>query len=155
MKKAGRPIAWTDDKKQKACETILTEISSSELGIDHICAADASLPSPSTFYEWLNEDDVLAERYARARELQAIYITDTVGVLATQLVAKRPTHSIDPQAFRGYMDAAKWRTAKLAPKTHGDKVDVTSGGKALPPPAAVEVKPEVLAEAMKKFKESL
>lgn len=117
-----RPTVWTPEKREEAAKKILAEIATSELGLEHICWADKKLPAASTFYEWLVDDDVLAERYAPAREQQAAYMTDNVGVLATQLLAKKPTHSIDLQNFGKYLDAVKWRTAKLAPRSHGDKV---------------------------------
>lgn len=151
----GRPITWTEEKREEAFSRILETLATSELGLDHICNGSPDLPSPSKFYEWLREFPVLEQRYARARELQAIYITDTVGVIATQLVSKTPSHTIEPQAFKAYLDAAKWRTEKLAPITHGAKVDVTTKGDKLPAASVPEVTPDVLAEAMKQFKESV
>jgi len=129
--RAGRPITWTEEKKAKACEKILTELSRTELGLEHICEADESLPHADTFHVWRAKDEELDRRYVRAREIQAEYISDNAGVLAGQLVAKNPVRTIDPAAFRAYLDAQKWRTAKLAPRTHGDKVDITSKGNEL------------------------
>lgn len=128
---AGRPITWTEEKKAKAFDEILELLSTTELGVEHICNSRDDFPACTTFMRWLREDEQLEQRYARARETQAAYITDTVGVLATQLVSKNPTHTIEPSAFKAYLDACKWRTEKLAPLTHGAKVDVTTKGKEL------------------------
>jgi hypothetical protein len=119
---------WTPDKIKIAVDTICEALAASELGLEHICNADKNVPSASTFYEWLNESAAIAEQYAHARELQGIFCTDNAGVLATQLVAKNPTHSIDPQNFRAYLDAVKWRASKLAPKNFGDKFETTVKG---------------------------
>lgn len=116
--------AWTPDKIYIAVDAICEALATSELGLEHICNADKSLPSASTFYEWLNEDKAVAEQYAHARELQGIFCTDSAGVLATQLVARKPTHSIDAQNFRAYLDAVKWRASKKL----GDKVETTLKG---------------------------
>lgn len=128
---AGRPVTWTEEKKAKAFDEILELLSTTELGVEHICNSRDDFPACTTFMRWLREDEQLEQRYARAREVQAAYITDTVGVLATQLVSKNPSHSIEPAAFKAYLDACKWRTEKLAPLTHGTKVDLTSKGKEL------------------------
>lgn len=61
-----RPVVWTPEKKEAAFSRILADLSQSELGLDHICAADKALPNPSTVYEWLNDDEKFAERHARA-----------------------------------------------------------------------------------------
>jgi transposase-like protein len=122
---------WTPERKEQAIELILEGIATSEVGLDHICGANEELPNPSTFYRWMEDDEKLRERYARARERQQHFCIDNATVLATQLVAKTPTHTIDPAAFRAYWDAMKWRASKLAPKTYGDKQDITSDGKAI------------------------
>lgn len=124
-----RPVKWTPELKKKACEVILKEIATSELGLVHICDASKDLPDARTFTGWCNEDSELDLKYVHARELQAQFCTDNAAVIATQLVAKKPTHSIDPQAFRAYLDAVKWRASKLAPKKFGDKVQVEQSGK--------------------------
>lgn len=123
------PVKWTPDKKAEACAKILKAIATSELGLDHICSGDKTFPDACTFYDWKKEDEELDAKYARAREEQAQYCTDNAAVIATQLVAKKPTHSIDPAAFRAYLDAVKWRASKLAPKKFGDKVQVEQSGK--------------------------
>lgn len=41
---------------------------------------------------------------------------------------------IDPMTARVVIDTYKWQAARLLPKKYGDKLDLTSDGKALPTP---------------------
>ncbi|NDD83405.1 hypothetical protein EBZ38_03870 [bacterium] len=146
-----RPIVWTDDKKEEAVKHILLQLATSELGLEHICNAEEWLPSASTFHEWRAGDKVLAERYARAREEQAVYMADTAGVIGTQLVAKNPSYSVDPQAYRAYLDGVKWRASKLAPKTFGEKQQVEHTGKDGGPIKTEAVYKELSVDELKKL----
>lgn len=83
---------------------------------------------PSTS-DWLQTDDGRREQYARAREgraevLQEEGLTVTKAAALTQVVAGK---KVDPSGARAYLDAIKWATARMAPKTAPvQRIDVTA-----------------------------
>jgi hypothetical protein len=84
---------------------------------------DKHMPAPSTIFKWLIENKTFAERYAHARDAQADTLADEIVAIADE--------EEDAQKGRLRVDARKWIAAKLKPKKYGDKLDVTSDGKAL------------------------
>lgn len=72
---------------------------------------------PSTS-DWLHED-ARSEQYARAREGRAEFLAEDALAVnrAAALGLKVGTHTVDPSGAKGYLDAAKWQTARMAPKT--------------------------------------
>jgi len=70
------------------------------------------------------------DQYARALEGLA---ADQVESLEKTIEDMR-SGAIDAQMARVEIDARKWFASKFLPKRYGDKVDVTSDGKALPTP---------------------
>jgi hypothetical protein len=121
-------LVWTDTAIEDAFQRICDLISCSELGVDHICASDDTLPSARTFYKWVREDESKRQRYAHAREAQQHFCIDNGVALSTQLVARNPAYQIDPAAFRAYFDAIKFRASKLHPKVYGDKAEINHTG---------------------------
>jgi hypothetical protein len=94
-----------------------------------ICREDG-MPYIATVFRWLDENDWFKEQYIRAKDNQA----DTNAEDIQELVHEVRTGKIDPQAARVAGDLLKWSSSKLKPKKYGDKLDVTSDGKALPTP---------------------
>lgn len=98
-----------------------------------------------TFYNWLNKDDEKAKRYARATEIRAEAIFEDILNIADENYKdvyvdadgiERTDHdAIQRSKLR--VDARKWVLAKMHPTKYGDKLDVTSGNKALAVPAIV------------------
>lgn len=98
-------------------------------------------PSNETFYKWLDSDDELAKRYARACEKRADKIfedileiaDDSTGDIKTvnddgEVIEKINYENIQRSKLR--VDARKWMLAKMNPKKYSDKtqVDHTSNG---------------------------
>jgi hypothetical protein len=69
-------------------------------------------------------------QYARALESLAM---DQVEALESAITDMR-NGTIDAQMARVEVDARKWFASKFLPKRFGDKIDMTSDGKALPTP---------------------
>jgi len=104
-------------------------------------------PTRRKFYDWLEESEKMRERYARAKEihLSALFdemleiakapLTETIEVMGTQ--GGSVTTKDNVQRSRLMIDTIKWRLAKEAPSKYGDKLDVTSGNKAIALPAIV------------------
>jgi hypothetical protein len=72
----------------------------------------------STFFDWIKEEEGLADKYARARELQAEYYADEIVRISDE--------TEDPQKARLQVDARKWVASKLLPRKFGERIDVTS-----------------------------
>ena len=73
-------------------------------------------PSTST---WLHADDKRCEQYVRAREGRAEFLQEE-GLSVTKAAALGlPVNGkpVDATGSRAYLDAIKWATARMAPKT--------------------------------------
>jgi hypothetical protein len=98
---------------------------------------ELGLDPPST-HTWLDEDDGRRQQYARARELRAEVHAERgleIGLAAATGVAVEidgEKHTIDPQGARTALDAIKWATARMSPKTAPTtKIDLTSRTRAM------------------------
>jgi hypothetical protein len=95
------------------------------------------MPATSTVYRWMEHHPEFSEMYNRARERQAHTIADRAV-----LMALRGGGAIaDPQVAAVQLNAIKWAAARLAPRTFGDKMDVTSDGKQLQSVFVMNVQP--------------
>jgi hypothetical protein len=79
-----------------------------------ICATEG-MPPKATFLRWIAADGALADRYARARELQAQHYAEEIVEISD--------NDPDPQRARVRIDARKWVACKLLPKKYGEKID--------------------------------
>jgi hypothetical protein len=82
----------------------------------------ADTPSRETVCKWLSENRDFADRYARAREVQADAIVDEILDIADD-------STLDPNDRRVKIDARKWIAGKLRPKVYGDRVQADVNGK--------------------------
>lgn len=109
--------------KEEVFDAICTELSSSSIGLHHLCKKHGI--SHVTFYEWIKDSEML-NKYTRAREQQADFLADEIVSIsngedkdATPFVGK---NFIDRDRLK--VEARKWVAAKLKPKKYGDKVEV-------------------------------
>ena len=134
---AGRPSEYSKEIVEEICEQIAT----TNKGIATILKEKDEYPSEKTFYNWLNsENSEFLQLYARAKERQAerlvaeiLEISDEVShdTLKTEEGSEYANHEwISRSRLR--VDSRKWLASKLLPKKYGEKLDVTSDGKALP-----------------------
>lgn len=123
----GRPSEYNDVIADAICDQLI--IGRSLLQI----TADPDFPGESTVYQWLNKFPNFAEKYARARELQADHYSAEIITLAdTPVEARKVTIKPDGseeivigdavERTRLQIDARKWYASKLAPKKYGDRV---------------------------------
>jgi hypothetical protein len=103
--------------KERCCYVILRRIATSNRSITKICKKKY-LPSPETFYCWLEADRTLAEHYAKARRQQIDY-------MAEQILELAENDNRNPLAVRNHIDANKWLCSKLRPEKYGDKLDIS------------------------------
>lgn len=120
-------------------EVICSRLAEGE-SLKAICE-DVDMPNRSNVFRWLEANEGLRDKYARAREIQAdAYADDCVYIADTEQ---------DPQKARVRIDARKWHSSKLAPKKYGDSVRHKHGGdEDAPPIKTVDVarlSPEQLA----------
>jgi hypothetical protein len=75
------------------------------------------LDTPSVS-KWLDEDEKRRQQYERAREGRAEYLQEDAITLnrAAALAAQVNGKKVDASGAKGYLEAVKWATARMAPK---------------------------------------
>lgn len=107
----------------------------------------SNTPSNETFYKWIDGDEELAKRYARACEKRAEGIFEDILDIADDasndvkaidmgdgvVVEKVDYENIQRSKLR--VDARKWMLAKMQPKKYSDRthIDHTSDGEKIEP----------------------
>lgn len=127
--KAGCPSEYTVEIADTICQRIASGESLRRITID------ADMPGQSTVYQWLLKDAGFAEKYARARELQADTLADETLDIADNgsndwMLVNDPDNEAyrvngeHIQRSRLRIDQRKWFAGKVAPKKYGDKVQI-------------------------------
>jgi hypothetical protein len=120
-----------------------------------ICKDD-NMPARSVVHEWIVENrQGFADRYARARDVQADTLADEILQIAntphigTKSVSKATGLEITEgdmiEHRRLQVDARKWYLAKVAPKKYGDKLDLNHSGEIKVRKAASDMTDDELA----------
>lgn len=131
----GRPSLFTKEKADVICERIADGES-----LRTICD-DEDMPSKSTVFKWLNEDEGFSDQYRRAREAQANSVFDDILSIAddgrNDWMEKKNADgecigwNENGEALRRSqlrIEARKWMAGKLKPKKYGDKLDLNVSG---------------------------
>lgn len=92
---------------------------------------DPEMPIKTTVLRWLRDKEELRAQYARAKEESADAFAEEMLEIAREADVKNGNAI---QKARLEIDTMKWLMSKQKPKKYGDKLDVTSDGKALPTP---------------------
>lgn len=133
----GRPSIYTEELAFKICSRLAEGLS-----LRVICL-DEDMPNASTVHEWvLTDREGFAKQYARAREIQAENMFDEILEIADDgendymtITKGNETYNVEDREVtnrsRLRVDSRKWYLSKVLPKKFGDKVDVTSDGKAI------------------------
>ena len=109
----GRLTEYTPELAQEICERLAAGES-----LRKICAPD-EMPAASTVCLWTLENrDGFAERYTRARQLQAELLADELFEIADDSTA-------DYNHTRIRVDTRKWYLSKVLSKVYGDKTVLT------------------------------
>lgn len=126
MEKRGRPTVRTPE----IVDAILTQIAEGR-SLVSILKSRADFPVYSSFMEWVSQDKVLAERYAKAKEDQADYLAEELLDIADD-GSNDWMETNDPenpgwklngehyQRSRLRVDTRKWIASKLKAKKYGD-----------------------------------
>ena len=137
--------------REAIIEHVLHEVAMTEKGIRHICADDGRI-NVQTFYEWIEADPALGERYARAQakrmEVMAERILeiadDSSGDTFVDAKGKEHTDYENIQRSKLRVDTRKWLMSKLAPKKYGDRAELEVSSKTTQ--GAIQAPDELLAE---------
>lgn len=133
MDKGGRPTKYNGKVADKICAEIAIGRS-----LRSICEDDG-MPDLTTVYEWLRVQSGFSQQYAIATDER----TETQQEMLIEMGDKAIEHAeeADPKAagavvsaYKLKADNLKWSMSKMKPKKYGDKLDLTSDGKALPTP---------------------
>ena len=110
------PFNWTTEIEDE----VLSEIMKGRSVMD-ICGPDRDswTPGERTFYKHLAESPEFAQKYARARDVQAHREFDEIRQIADLATPE------DVQVARLRIDARKWRASKMAPKVYGEKLELS------------------------------
>lgn len=146
----GRPTKKTDVLMNELCALI------AQKGMSVKAACKEVGLNFSTFWDWLNADVEFANRYARAKELQAEAFADEIVEIADEppeLVVDDAGAARIDNAFVQYqrlrIESRKWVSARLLPKKYGDKIQQEVTGANGGPIQQSIVTPEQLDEAIK------
>jgi uncharacterized protein (DUF2147 family) len=128
----GRPSIYTEELATTICHRIAEGES-----LRSICV-DENMPSASTICRWLLDEEkkTFWEQYAHARNVQAelmfeelLEIADKSDKVVSSGAAKKSGAYANNQRLR--VDTRKWYLSKVLPKKFGEKLDLTSDGKAI------------------------
>lgn len=125
QREAGRPSKYTEELAALFC----ARISNGE-SLRKICK-DEDMPSAPTVFNWMRTHEVFLKQYARACEERTEAMAEDMQEIAENVDLK---NGLSVQKARLQIDTMKWLMSKQKPKKYGDKLDVTSDGKALPTP---------------------
>ena len=127
-------MAYTDKDKDNIFEYVCQEIEKGR-ALRNVLK-DENMPSTSTFYQWLDNDEVKAKQYARATEVRADIIFDDILAIADEntndtSINENGIEVVNNdviQRSRLRIDARKWVLSKLNPKKFGDKIQTEHSG---------------------------
>jgi hypothetical protein len=135
MAKRGRPTKYSQELAIKLCAQLAVGKS-----LRTVCLA-SDMPDVSTVFDWIHKYEDFAKQYARAKEESADALFEETIDIADDSLTIAQSVSDNPklagslvQAQRLRVDTRKWMMSKMKPKKYGDKLDLTSDGKALPTP---------------------
>lgn len=141
INKGGRPSIFTQEIANEIC----ARISAGE-SLRRICL-DEHMPEARTVHYWLldKERDAFFQQYSRARTVQAENMFDEILDIADDgtndfmtITKGRDSYNVEDREVTNRsklrVESRKWYLSKVLPKKFGEKIDVTSDGKALPTP---------------------
>ena len=110
----GRPTIYNEELIRKLLSRIIEG-----RGLVSVCR-DKDMPSKTTVYDWLADDDKkdFSDRYAKACEMRAELIFEEVMDIVDDVAPIKD----EIAKARLQMDARKWFLSKLMPKKYGDRI---------------------------------
>lgn len=121
----GRPTKYNDELGQKICKE-LTEGRS----LKKLIQESEDMPHISTIFDWINNNKEFADKYARARRVQAEFFVDEIIDISDsggRYYDGEGNLKIDATAIqraRLMVDTRKWYASKVLPKIYGDRLAI-------------------------------
>jgi len=129
MADKGRPTIYT----QELADTICLRLACGE-SMRSVCR-DKGMPSMQTVWRWLREKRDFREQYDYAKQESADAMAEDALGIADEafdvIIGNDKSDGARVQAKKLAVDTRKWMMSKMKPKKYGDKVDITSDGKAI------------------------
>jgi hypothetical protein len=126
-KKIRKPTVAGSSERETISDAVLDGMTS---GSPCYRACQSAGVPPATFARWVDDDPVLAEKYARARDILVEKMACDLLEIADApvgIVENGGTDSGAVQKQRLQVDARKWLLSKIAPRKYGDKIEVSGG----------------------------
>lgn len=133
-----RPSGYSQELANSICEKI-----SHGHSLRRICEGE-EMPVTSTVFKWLSEKKEFSDQYARACKERTIAMAEEIIDISDDgtndwmednyMKGKSPGWKVNGEAVQRSklrVDTRKWIMSKMEPKKYGDKMDVTSDGKAI------------------------
>lgn len=129
-----KPVGRPSDYTQEIADTICEQISQGK-SLRSICREE-NMPSGVTIFSWLRTNPEFLSQYDRATSERTETQQEMILEIGDEAIVHAETS--DPKAsgaivsaYKLKADNLKWSMSKMKPKKYGDKVDVTSDGKAI------------------------
>ena len=107
-------MTYSEEQKKDILESICDRLVEGE-SLRKI-SMDKNMPSKSTLFKWMEEDEYFRTTIARARDLQAEALFDDM----THLINRMLEEDIDANKIKTAIWAKQWQAGKLKPKKYGD-----------------------------------
>lgn len=131
-----RPTDYTKELIDRICDELSDGVS-----LRTICLEE-EMPDKSTVFRWLRENKEFQDQYARAKQESADAMAEEILDISDNGVndwmernygdtSVWVTNGESLQRSKLRVDTRKWLMAKMKPKKYGEKMDVTSDGKAI------------------------
>lgn len=133
-------MPYTAEEKHELMDSLCLHIMEGK-SLRSWCEAEGEdRPAMSTVFLWLDGDEAIRSKYARAREIQAEVLVDEMIDIADDdsgdIKAARgrdgePTIEIDKDNIaraKLRLEQRRWTAEKLLPKKYGNRVDLLAGG---------------------------
>jgi len=126
---------WTDEKKAEAFNEIIDWMCKGKSVNSILLRKKDSMPSHTTFYNWIKNDAELFAKYARALIVRADVLVDELIDIAddgsndtTTIIGKSGVEiEVEDKEWTSRsklrLDTRKWIAARMNPKKYGDKVE--------------------------------
>lgn len=133
----GRPSEYTQEKADAICEQLAIGKS-----LRTVCLAK-EMPSPATVFKWMRTNEEFLKQYEKAKQESSDAMAEDIQDIADESAddyieitrddgttyTKLNQENIQRSRLR--VDTRKWLMSKMKPKKYGEKMDVTSDGKAI------------------------
>lgn len=130
-------MSYSQEKIEQTFTKICEEIETGR-SLRSILKEDENMPSSSTFFIWLKEDELKSKRYELATDLRTDILFDEIIEIAYNTEEGTTTKETERgiEITTGDMlghrrlkiDALKWSLSKLNPKKYGDKIQTEHSG---------------------------